>query len=143
MPRLRVHNLAMSLDGYVAGPDQSADNPLGVRGEELHEWVFATRSGRAMQGMDGGGEGVDDRFIAAGDAGIGATAGRCSTSAAKDAARPPSPSINATVSSSCSCVRDDTITLAPAAASACAIARPTPRPPPVTSATCPSSSPVM
>ncbi len=73
MPKLRVHNLAMSLDGYVAGPNQSPDDPLGVRGEELHEWVFPTRSWHAMQGMDDGDEGIDDRFVAAGDAGIGAT----------------------------------------------------------------------
>ena len=46
MPKLRVHNLAMSLDGYAAGPDQSLDNPLGVRGEELHEFVFQTTSVR-------------------------------------------------------------------------------------------------
>ena len=41
MAKLRVHNFAMSLDGYVAGPDQSLEHPLGVGGERLHEWVFA------------------------------------------------------------------------------------------------------
>lgn len=35
MPRLRLHNLAMSLDGYVAGPDQGIDHQLGVDGERL------------------------------------------------------------------------------------------------------------
>lgn len=73
MPKLRVHNLAMSLDGYVAGPDQSLDNPLGVGGPALHEWAMATRSWRSTHGTDGGDVGIDDRFIAAGDAGIGAT----------------------------------------------------------------------
>jgi dihydrofolate reductase len=73
MPQLRVHNLAMSVDGYVAGPDQSLENPLGVRGTELHEWVFATRSGLAMLGEAGGETGVDDDFIARGGEGIGAT----------------------------------------------------------------------
>jgi dihydrofolate reductase len=74
MPKLRVHNFAMSLDGYGAGPDQSLDNPLGRGGTRLHEWAFATRSFRRMHGMDGGGdEGLDDGFIARGDAGIGAT----------------------------------------------------------------------
>jgi dihydrofolate reductase len=73
MPRLRVHNFSMSLDGYAAGPGQSLDHPLGVRGDELHEWVFATRAGRQMMGMEGGDEGPDDRFIAQGDEGIGAT----------------------------------------------------------------------
>jgi hypothetical protein len=56
--RLRVHNFAVSLDGYAAGPDQSLDNPLGVRGTELHEWVFETRFGRKMIGQEGGTEGV-------------------------------------------------------------------------------------
>ena len=74
MPKLRVHNFAISLDGYVAGPDQSAENPLGVGGTRLHDWVFKTRTGRQMLGMGGGGEeGVDDEFVARGDAGIGAT----------------------------------------------------------------------
>src|SRR5256886_5963469 len=73
MPKLRVHNLSMSLDGYAAGAAQSRDNPLGVGGEGLHEWVFETRSGRKMIGMDGGDSGVDDGFIAQGDVGIGAT----------------------------------------------------------------------
>jgi dihydrofolate reductase len=44
-----------------------------VGGHGLHEWAFATRSFRQMHGMDGGDEGVDDRFVAEGDAGIGAT----------------------------------------------------------------------
>jgi dihydrofolate reductase len=73
MPKLRVHNFAVSLDGYGAGPDQSVDHPLGVGGTRLHEWAFATRSGRRMHGMDGGEEGIDNDFIAQGDAGIGAT----------------------------------------------------------------------
>ena len=73
MAKLRVHNLAISLDGYAAGPRQSLDDPLGVGGLRLHEWVFATRTWRQRTGEDGGDEGVDDRFIAAGDAGIGAT----------------------------------------------------------------------
>jgi dihydrofolate reductase len=76
VPKLRVHNLAMSLDGYAAGPDQDIDNPLGVGGPGLHEWVFATRTGRQMfgtEGGDAGDEGIDDAFVAQGDVGIGAT----------------------------------------------------------------------
>jgi dihydrofolate reductase len=73
MPRLRVHNFSVSLDGYGAGPSQGPDTPLGVGGERLHEWVFRTRSGRQMVGQDGGDEGVDDRFVAAGELNIGAT----------------------------------------------------------------------
>ncbi|HSO96548.1 MAG TPA: dihydrofolate reductase family protein [Acidimicrobiia bacterium] len=73
MAKLRVHNFAVSLDGYAAGPDQRLDHPLGVGGEQLHEWVFATRSFRRMHGMDGGEENADDRWAAQGEAGIGAT----------------------------------------------------------------------
>jgi dihydrofolate reductase len=73
MPKLRVHNFSVSLDGYGAGPHQDLDNPLGVGGTRLHEWAFASRNWREMQGMDGGERGLDDEFIARGDAGIGAT----------------------------------------------------------------------
>jgi dihydrofolate reductase len=73
MPKLRVHNFSISLDGYGAGPDQSLDNPLGVGGEELHEWVFKTRGGRQMLGENGGEEGLDNDIWARGDEGIGAT----------------------------------------------------------------------
>jgi dihydrofolate reductase len=73
MPGLRVHNFAVSLDGYAAGPNQSLDHPLGVGGTRLHEWAFATRSGRQMHGMEGGAEGLDDDFVAQGEVDIGAT----------------------------------------------------------------------
>jgi dihydrofolate reductase len=73
MAKLRVHNLAISLDGFAAGPNQDLDNPLGVGGTRLHEWVFATRTGRAMLGEEGGDEGLDDKFLSEGDIGIGAT----------------------------------------------------------------------
>jgi dihydrofolate reductase len=66
--------VAISFDGYAAGPDQDADNPLGIGGPALHEWVFATRSARQTHGLgDGGDVGLDDQFIAQGDVGIGAT----------------------------------------------------------------------
>ena len=71
MPKLRVHNFAVSLDGYGAGPDQGLDTPLGVRGTQLHDWVFETRSGREMIGAEGRRDGVDDDFIARGFDGIG------------------------------------------------------------------------
>jgi dihydrofolate reductase len=73
MPKLRVHNLAMSLDGYAAGPRQSSNAPLGVGGEQLHEWVFETRFGRRMLGQEGGDDGLDNQFLMRGDEGIGAT----------------------------------------------------------------------
>jgi dihydrofolate reductase len=72
MPKLRAHNIAMSVDGYMAGPDQSVENPLGIGGSQLHEWVFETRTGAAMVGRGGGTTGVDDDHLAAGFDGIGA-----------------------------------------------------------------------
>jgi dihydrofolate reductase len=72
MPRLRVHCFAISADGFGAGPDQSLDNPLGVGGLELHEWVFPTRTFRRIHGQDGGTTGVDDDFAARGFDKIGA-----------------------------------------------------------------------
>ena len=73
MAKLRVHNLTISIDGYGAGPNQDLENPLGVGAERLHEWIFKTRYGRRMIGEEGGDEGLDDQFLARGDAGIGAT----------------------------------------------------------------------
>ena len=73
MAKLRGHNLAISLDGYLAGPNQGLENPLGEGGERLHDWAFETRVGREVHGMEGGAEGVDNDFLAAGVTGIGAT----------------------------------------------------------------------
>src|SRR5262245_22275049 len=72
MPKLRIHNFAISLDGFGAGPDQSLDNPLGVGGPALHEWAFATRTFQRMQGVEDGATGVDDDFMARGLDNIGA-----------------------------------------------------------------------
>ncbi len=44
----------MSLDGFVAGPNQSVENPLGIGGMRLHEWVFPLAEWRAMHGLEGG-----------------------------------------------------------------------------------------
>jgi dihydrofolate reductase len=73
VPKLRVHNFSVSLDGYGAGPDQSLDEPLGVGGEQLHNWLVATPTFHKLYGEEGGEEGVDDRFAAAGEVGVGAT----------------------------------------------------------------------
>ncbi|MGW4355411.1 dihydrofolate reductase family protein [Nocardia sp. NPDC004582] len=73
MPKLRVHNYAVSLDGFAAGPGQGPDTPLGVGGQHLHDWVFRTRYGRHMIGEPGGDPGPDNDFLAAGDVNIGAT----------------------------------------------------------------------
>lgn len=72
MPKLRVQSFSVSLDGYGAGPNQDLENPLGVGGMALHQWVFATRTFRRMFGSDGGTSGIDDAFAARGFANIGA-----------------------------------------------------------------------
>jgi dihydrofolate reductase len=46
--------IAISLDGYMAGPNQSVNNPLGVGGTRLHEWAFKLAAFRKMHGMEGG-----------------------------------------------------------------------------------------
>jgi dihydrofolate reductase len=72
MPKLKVMSFSISLDGYGAGPHQSLENPLGVGGKALHEWVFPTRTFQRMFGNDGGTTGVDDDFGARGFQNIGA-----------------------------------------------------------------------
>ena len=72
MPKVRVACFALSLDGYGAGPDQSLENPLGVRGEELHEWMFPTRTFQAMYGTEPGETGPDDDFAVRGFENVGA-----------------------------------------------------------------------
>lgn len=61
MGRVRV-GLALSLDGFGAGTDQSLDHPLGLRGSELMDWFFPTKTFRAMTGEDGRQDGVDESF---------------------------------------------------------------------------------
>lgn len=56
-PRL---NITISLDGYVAGPNQTVAHPLGEGGEQLHEWGFAVRAFRAVHGMEGSASWSDD-----------------------------------------------------------------------------------
>jgi len=60
MPKLRVHVFSISIDGYGAGPNQNLQQPLGVGGEELHEWIFETRFWKAMQRQPDGDTGIDN-----------------------------------------------------------------------------------
>ena len=53
MSKLRCH-ISISLDGFVAGPNQSTENPLGERGELLHEWVASLAAWRELHGGQGG-----------------------------------------------------------------------------------------
>jgi dihydrofolate reductase len=72
MTRLLVHGFTVSLDGYGAGPDQSLEDPLGVGGEDLHDWLVGTRTFQRMQGKEGGDTGIDEEFAARSMAGMGA-----------------------------------------------------------------------
>jgi len=53
MSKLRLR-ISLSLDGYVAGPHQSVEEPLGIGGEDLHQWVFPLAAWRKPHGLEGG-----------------------------------------------------------------------------------------
>jgi dihydrofolate reductase len=72
MSKLRFR-LSVSLDGYVAGPDQSEENPLGVGGEELHEWVVALEVWRRLHGLEGGEVNASTPVVEELQANVGAT----------------------------------------------------------------------
>jgi len=72
MNKLRVESFSMSIDGFSAGPLQSLDNPLGVGGMALHEWVFPTATFQRMFGKEAGTTGIDNDFAARGFKNIGA-----------------------------------------------------------------------
>jgi dihydrofolate reductase len=65
--------ISMSLDGFVAGPSQSVDNPLGIGGMRLHEWVFPLAAWRAAHGQEGGEVNESTPVIEESVANIGAT----------------------------------------------------------------------
>lgn len=58
-------NITMSLDGFVAGPNQTLEQPLGEGGEELHEWIVGLESWRRQHGLEGGGANGDDELVRA------------------------------------------------------------------------------
>jgi dihydrofolate reductase len=70
---LVVRCFGVSADGYGAGPNQDIDNPMGVDGMKLHEWVLPTQFFQKMLfGKDGGTTGPDNDFAARGFDNIGA-----------------------------------------------------------------------
>ena len=71
MPQLKLE-ITMSLDGFVAGPDPSLDDPLGRGGERLHEWVVRLASWRERHGLEGGEENIDSEIVAETTASVGA-----------------------------------------------------------------------
>ena len=58
-----IFEISTSLDGYVAGPDQSDEEPLGVGGDQLHEWVVRLKSWRESHGREGGEEGPESPLV--------------------------------------------------------------------------------
>jgi dihydrofolate reductase len=67
MPRTRIHNFSISLDGFATGEPQSLEAPFGHAGQRLHQWMFATRYWDPS-----GSAGVDDAFAQQFAPGIGA-----------------------------------------------------------------------
>jgi dihydrofolate reductase len=62
MPRLTL-DISMSLDGFVAGPNASLEQPLGVGGERLHEWAFPLAAWREPHGLTGGAVNRDSEVV--------------------------------------------------------------------------------
>lgn len=56
-------DITMSLDGFVAGPNQTVEQPLGEGGEQLHEWIFGLASWRELHGRSGGEKNADDDVL--------------------------------------------------------------------------------
>lgn len=73
MSRLRVSCFSISLDGFGAGPEQSREQPLGIGGERLHNWMFGTQTFQEkVMRRDGGATGPDDDFARRGFENVGA-----------------------------------------------------------------------
>jgi dihydrofolate reductase len=62
VPKTTV-DITTSLDGFVAGPNRTVEQPLGDGGEQLHEWVFGLASWREQHGLSGGETGPDDELL--------------------------------------------------------------------------------
>ena len=71
MSKVRAH-ISVSLDGYVAGPNQTLEHPLGEGGERLHDWVVVLKSWREEHGMEGGEENANDALLREVNANVGA-----------------------------------------------------------------------
>ncbi|WP_049954620.1 dihydrofolate reductase family protein [Halostagnicola larsenii] len=67
-----VADISTSIDGFVGGPNDSRENPLGDGGERLHEWVYELDSWRTAHGLEGGKTGRDDEVLAESNENIGA-----------------------------------------------------------------------
>ncbi|HYF65795.1 MAG TPA: hypothetical protein VD886_23400 [Herpetosiphonaceae bacterium] len=63
--------ISMSLDGFIAGPDDTVEQGLGVGGERLHEWLYGLESWRSPHGLGGGTADSDSALLAEGQANSG------------------------------------------------------------------------
>jgi len=72
MSKVKVGAFSVSVDGFGAGPRQDLQNPLGVRGTELHNWFFHTEIFNKMHGQSGGTTGIDNDFAAQSFENVGA-----------------------------------------------------------------------
>jgi dihydrofolate reductase len=72
MSKLRF-NIAISLDGYVAGPSQSEEDPIGIGGMQLHEWLFPLAIFREIHGEEGGEANASSRVVEGWFENVGAT----------------------------------------------------------------------
>lgn len=72
MSKVRVAAFSVSIDGFGAGPRQDLQNPLGVRGTELHSWFFHTEIFKKMHGQSGGSTGIDNDMAAQSFESVGA-----------------------------------------------------------------------
>ena len=71
MSKVRAH-ISISLDGYVAGPNQTQENPLGEGGEQLHDWVIGLKAWREPHGREGGEENASSPVMSEEIADVGA-----------------------------------------------------------------------
>jgi len=69
--KLRVESFTISIEGFGSGPNQSPDNPLGIGGEDLHQWFIPTQTFQQMGGKSGT-TGIDNDFASRGFTNIGA-----------------------------------------------------------------------
>jgi dihydrofolate reductase len=67
-----IFDITTSLDGFVAGPNPSLEDPLGEGGMQLHDWATSTRAWRERHGLEGGDENADSEVVAEGIARQGA-----------------------------------------------------------------------
>ena len=71
MSKVRAH-ISISLDGYVAGPNQTQEEPLGEGGEQLHEWMFTLKAWLEPHGESGGEEDASNAVVLEANANVGA-----------------------------------------------------------------------